>query len=150
MRTFEGSDGHIVVQLQPGDRALESIEEAIDKHDIDTGYVASGIGSLTQLHVHYVVPYDEFPAFPEENEDVDEFIKEERAWEVGSLQGAIADGEPHLHITAFDAESGRMLAGHLEPDSIVHALMEIVIRPIDGLELTRRPEEMDIPMLQER
>jgi len=43
-----------------------------------------------------------------------------------------------------------MLAGHLEPDSVVHALMEIVIRPLEGLELTRRPEEMGIPMLQER
>lgn len=150
MRSFEGDDGHVILQLQPGDRALESIEETIDEHGIDTGVVVSGIGSLNELHVHYVVPYEEFPEFPEENDDVDEYLHEEGAWEVGSLQGAIADGEPHLHITAFDAESGRMIAGHLEPDSVVHALMEIVIRPIEGPELARRPEEMGIPMLQSR
>ena len=150
MRTFEGDDGHVILQLQPGDRALESIESAIDEHDVDTGVVVSGIGSLNKLHVHYVVEYEEFPEFAEENDDVDEFLHEEGAWEIGSLQGAIADGEPHLHITAFEAESGRMLAGHLEPDSVVHALMEIVIRRIEGPELTRRPEDMDIPMLQRR
>ncbi|WEL22030.1 PPC domain-containing DNA-binding protein [Halorhabdus sp. BNX81] len=150
MRTFEGDNGEVVVQLEPGDKALESIETAIDEHDIDTGYVASGIGSLTQLHIHYVSGYDSFPDFPDEDEEIDEYIKEEAAWEVGSLQGAIADGEPHLHITAFDAERDKMLAGHLEPDSIVHALMEIVIQPIEGLELTRRPEQMDIPMLQQQ
>ncbi|MFB6141188.1 MAG: PPC domain-containing DNA-binding protein [Halosimplex sp.] len=150
MRSFESDDGHIVVQLQPGDKALESIEAAIDDHDVDSGYVASGIGSLNKLHIHYVVPYPSFPELAGEDEDVDEFLHEEGAWEVGSLQGAITDGEPHLHITAFEADSGRMLAGHLEPDSVVHALMEIVIRPIEGLELTREPEEMGIPMIQER
>jgi hypothetical protein len=150
MRTFQGDDGHVVVQLHPGDRALESIEDAIEEHDIDTGVVVSGIGSLNKLHVHYVVPYEGFPDLPDEDDEVDEYIHEEGAWEVGSLQGAIADGEPHLHITAFEPESDRMLAGHLEPESVVHALMEIVIRPIDGVELTRRPEEMGIPMLQRR
>lgn len=150
MESFESDDGDIVVQLHPGDAALESIESAIDDHDVDTGVVVSGIGSLNKLHVHYVVEYPSFPDHADESEDVDEFLHEEGAWEVGSLQGAIADGEPHLHITAFEAESGRMLAGHLEPESIVHALMEIVIRPVEGLELTRRPEQMDIPMLQRR
>lgn len=150
MRTFASDDGHVVVQLQPGDMVLESIEDAIDDHELDTGVVVSGIGSLNKLHIHYVVPYEEFPQHAENSEDVDKFLHEEGAWEIGSLQGAIADGEPHLHITAFEAGSGRMLAGHLEPESIVHALMEIVIRPINGLELTRRPEEMDIPMLQQR
>lgn len=150
MRSFEGNDGHVILQLQPGDKALESITETIDDHGIDTGVVVSGIGSLNKLHVHYVVPYEEFPDFAEDNDDVDEYLHEEGAWEVGSLQGAIADGEPHLHITAFEAESGRMIAGHLEPDSVVHALMEIVIRPIEGPELARRPEEMGIPMLQSR
>jgi len=150
MRSFIADDSHLIVQLHPGDHALESIEDAIEEHDVDTGVVVSGIGSLTKLHVHYVTPYEEFPEFPDELDDVDEYLHEEGAWEVGSLQGAIADGEPHLHITAFEAESGRMIAGHFEPESVVHALMEIVIRPIEGIELTRRPEEMGIPMLQER
>lgn len=150
MRTFEADDGNVVVQLEPGDLALESIEEAIADHEIDTGVVVSGIGSLSKLHIHYVVTYDSFPAFPEGDEEIDEFLHEEGAWEVGSLQGAIADGEPHLHITAFDAESGRMLAGHLEPESVVHALMEIVIQRIDDLKLTREPAQMDIPMLERR
>lgn len=150
MRSFQADDGHVILQLHPGDKALESIEEAIEEHDVDTGVVVSGIGSLSKLHIHYVVPYDEFPEFPEELDDVDEYLEEEGAWEVGSLQGAIADGEPHLHMTAFDAESGRMVAGHLEPESVVHALMEIVIRPIEGPELERQPEEMGIPMLQSR
>ena len=150
MRSFESENGYVVIQLEPGDKALESIEDAIDNHNIDTGVVVSGIGSLNKLHVHYVVPYPEFPEFPEDTDDVDEFLYEEGAWEIGSLQGAIANGEPHLHINAFDAESSRMLAGHLEPDSVVHALMEVVIRPFEGLKLTRQPGETGIPMLERR
>lgn len=149
MRTFEGAD-NVVVQLQPGDLALESIEAAIEEHDIDTGMVVSGIGSLTNLHIHYVVTYEEFPAFPEESDDIDEYLDEEGAWEIGSLQGMIADGEPHLHINAFEAESDRMVAGHLEPGSEVHALMEIVIQRLDGVDLQREPEEMGIPMLDRK
>lgn len=149
MRSFEG-ENNIVVQLQPGDLALESIEEAIEEHNIDSGVVVSGIGSLNNLHIHYVVTYDEFPEFPEESDDIDEYLNEEGAWEIGSLQGMIADGEPHLHINAFDAETDRMVAGHLEPESEVHALMEIVIQRLEGVDLERQPEDMGIPMLNRK
>lgn len=150
MRSFQADDGHVIIQLHPGDKALESIQDAIDEHEIDSGVVVSGIGGLRQLNVHYIVGYPEFPDPPADDSDIDEVIEDEGAWEIGSLQGAIANGEPHLHITAFEADEDRTITGHLEEGSIVHTLMEIVIRPIEGVELERRPEDMGIPMLQER
>lgn len=72
------------------------------------------------------------------------------AWEVGALQGAIVDHEPHLHLTAYEADSDRMVAGHLEPDSVVHALMEIVIQRSDGPDLVRRNNDQGIPIIEER
>jgi predicted DNA-binding protein with PD1-like motif len=51
----------------------------------------------------------------------------------------IANGEPHLHLVAYNGD--RTVAGHLEEGNVVHLLGEIVIRPIEGLELERRSDE---------
>ena len=54
METFEADDGHVVVRLDRGDMALESIERACERHGVDTGAVVSGIGTFSNLNIHYV------------------------------------------------------------------------------------------------
>lgn len=109
MESVETDDRHVFVRSDRGDVALESITEASERHGIDTGVVASGIGTLKPLNVHYVDRTD----FPERSEDPTVDRELEGAWEVTSIDGVVADGEPHLHVTAFDGE--RTVGDHLEP-----------------------------------
>ncbi|WP_313694995.1 PPC domain-containing DNA-binding protein [Halorarum halobium] len=144
METFESNDEHIFVRLDPGDYALESITEACAKHDVDSGVVVSGIGTFRNLNIHYVPTTD----FPSEKSERNTFLDLDGAWEVGTIDGAIADGDPHLHVIAYNGEE--TLAGHLENECEVHILSELVIRRIDGPALTRRPNEKNVGTLQRR
>ena len=144
METFESDDGHVFLKLTPGDYALESIREACEKHEVDTGVVVSGIGTFKNLNYHYVPTTD----FPEDRMERNEFFELDGAWEVGTIDGAIADGEPHLHIVAHNGD--RTVAGHMEEGNEVHLLGEIVIKKVEGLELTRRTEEKNTTRLQLR
>ena len=144
MKTFESDDRHVYLRLDPGDLALESIKEACDDHDIDSGVIVSGIGTFRNLNIHYVPTTD----FPEDKSERNEFLELEGSWEVGTIDGAIADGDPHLHVVAYNGDE--TVAGHLEDACEVHLLGEIVIRKIEDLELTRRPGEKNVGRLQLR
>lgn len=144
MRSFESDDGHVVVRLDPDDDALRGVREACDRHEIDSGAVVAGIGTFKRLELHYVHTTE----FPEDRSDRNTDLSLEGAWEVTNVQGTVADGEPHLHVTAFDGE--RTVGGHLEEGSIVHVLGEVTIRRIDGLELARRPDERNVSRLERR
>jgi hypothetical protein len=146
METHQADDGHIVILLEPGDLVLESIRDACDEYDVDSGVVASGIGTFRNLNFHYV-PTDEMP---KEKKWRNERFQLLGAWEVGTIDGMIANGEPHLHLVAYNGD--RTVAGHLEEGNVAHLLGEIVIRPIEGLELERRSDEneYDIGQLKPR
>lgn len=144
MKTFQADDGHIFVHIEPGEMALESIREVCDQYDVDSGVVVSGIATFRNLNYHYV-PTDEFP---KEKSERNEFFELDGAWEVGTIDGAIADGEPHLHVVAYNGD--QTIAGHLEEGNEVHINCEIVIRPVEGLELTRKKNDMNVSVLSER
>lgn len=144
METFESDDGHVIVRLDRGDMALESLREACDAHDVDTGAVVSGIGTFSNLNVHYVHRTD----LPDAQEDRNTDLELEGSWEVTNVTGAIADGEPHLHVTAFNGE--RTVGGHLEAGCEVNVLGEFTIRKINGLELERRPGAGNVSKLARR
>lgn len=143
METFE-SDGHVIVRLDRGDLALESITDACEKHDVDTGVVVSGIGTFSNLNVHYVNRTD----LPEDKADRNVSLTLDGSWEVTNVGGIVADGEPHLHVTAFDGE--RMVGGHLESGCEVNVLGEFTIRKLDDISLHRRPGENAVSQLQRR
>lgn len=144
MQSFESEDGHVIVRLDRGDMALESIERACDAHDVDTGAVISGIGTFSNLNIHYVDRTD----LPDDQSDRNVDLELDGAWEVTNVNGVIADGEPHLHVTAFDGE--RTVGGHLEHGCEVNVLGEFTIRTFEGLSLTRRPGENEVSQLVER
>lgn len=144
MEHFEADDGHVIVRLDPGDPALESIEAAIEERGVETGAVVTGIGTFRNLNIHYVHTAE----FPEDQAERNTDLELEGAWEVTNVQGIIADGEPHLHVTAFDGE--RTVGGHLEEGCITHILGEFTIRPFEGIDLVRRPGEKNVSQLQAR
>lgn len=131
MKTLEhdGAAQIVVVALEPGERLLESIEEAIRRHDVRNGVVVSGIGTLRTCHLHCITHTD----FPPTNH----FWKVEKPLELLSLSGVIADGEPHLHAVISVGEE-ETCGGHLEPESEVAYLAEVVILKTSALAMKRR------------
>jgi len=123
----------IVIGLDSGEDILSSIEEVIKKRDIKNGVVVSGVGSLAKAHYHIVKPGNEKPW-------KDSYIKKEGTIEVISLQGIIANGEPHLHISM--SQEDEAFGGHLEKGCLVLTLVEIVIKKISG-NMKRIIHEMD-------
>ncbi|ELZ05435.1 PPC domain-containing DNA-binding protein [Natrialba asiatica] len=144
MNSFESDDGHVIVRLDRGDMALESIERACTAHEVDTGAVVTGIGTFSTLHIHYVDRTD----LPDEQADRNASRELTGAWEVTDINGVIANGEPHLHVTAFDGD--RTVGGHLEQGCEINVLGEITIRKLPGLELERRPNDRQISQLERR
>ena len=144
METFTSDDGYVLLRMDRGDLALESIQEACDEHDIDTGIVVSGIGTFSNLNIHYVDRTD----LPKEQADRNVTMELDGSWEVTNIQGLVADGKPHLHTTAFDGE--RTVAGHLEDGCEINILGEVAIRKLDGPKLTRVPNENNISQLTPR
>ena len=125
----DGSTGMVVIGLGPDELLLESVQEAIREHDIQTGVVVSGIGTLKKCVMHYIV-HTNFP--PE-----DRFFTIEGALELLSVSGVIADAEPHLHGLVSQGESPAQ-GGHIEPGCVVAYLAEIAIMKFNDLPMRRR------------
>jgi hypothetical protein len=121
----------IVVGLEPGEMLLESVREAVRRHDIQNGVVVSGIGTLKSCHLHHIEHTD----FPPKNR----FFKIEKPLELSSVSGVIADGEPHLHVVVSYRDE-EVYTGHLEEGSEVLYLAELVILKFNELRMTRHPD----------
>ena len=122
----------VVVALAPGEMLLESIQEAIAEKDVRNGVVISGIGTLKNLRMHYIL----HTSFPPE----DKIVNIERPLELVSVSGIVADGEPHLHVAVSCAQD-EVWCGHLEPGSEVAYLAEIATLKCNDLDIARRLDE---------
>jgi predicted DNA-binding protein with PD1-like motif len=134
MKTLEhtGPTQMVIVALEPGEMLLESLREAIQKHDIRSGVVISGIGTLKTCQMHFIEHTD----FPPK----DKFFTLKAPLELVSVSGIVADGEPHLHVVVSCGE-GHVWAGHLEPESEVAYLAEIALLKFNDLAMVRRLDE---------
>ena len=130
MKIFTGEKfGKVhVLRLDRGDYLLESIESFIKSENIKNAVVLSAIGTLDYCVVHMVMTTSLPP--------VDKFVKwEDKPLEIASIDGIIANGSPHLHITLSDHEQA--YAGHLEHGCRVLYLCELVIAEMDGFSFHR-------------
>ncbi|HML49626.1 MAG TPA: DNA-binding protein [Clostridia bacterium] len=124
----------VVINLQKGDRVLPSIQLAIDELNIKSGIVVSGIGSLRAAEYHAIATLDDHPT--------DKFFKFDAPMEMGSIQGLVLEGTPHLHYTFSDEK--QTFTGHMEPDTVVQYLAEIVLLEINDLNLVHRKNEFGV------
>ncbi|HUV07485.1 MAG TPA: PPC domain-containing DNA-binding protein [Spirochaetia bacterium] len=130
----------IILQLERGEKLLESIRGLLERESIQNAIVLSAIGSLQRAHLHRVTGMQEPP--------VDEFIILERPMELASLQGLVIDGEPHFHMVISDREN--TYSGHLEVDTTVLYLAEIALAELKGIELKRVKNELNIARIAEK
>jgi hypothetical protein len=111
----------ILVRFDPGERLLEGLRELIRTEDIRMGLVVSGIGTLSDCRLHQAIAG--YP--PNLMTRRQEYLELKGSYEIASIQGIIADGEPHLHITV--CEGHQTVAGHLEDGCVVMGVAEVAI-----------------------
>jgi predicted DNA-binding protein with PD1-like motif len=122
MKCFRAAANDVLfVSLGPGDLLLECIEQAVRAHDIHTGIITSGLGSLTRAGIMYQGRHVEI----------------ERKLEITGFCGIIADFKPHVHITMVDAD-GRFYGGHVKNGCEIKTVAEFAILRSDGVKLARR------------
>jgi predicted DNA-binding protein with PD1-like motif len=128
------------VRLDRGDVLLESIQEVIHKHGIADGAVLTAAGSLQECTFHRVKSMAEKPE--------DEFITVKEPMEILNINGVIAGGEPHLHLTLSGAKGA--FGGHLEKGCRVLYRAELTIAKFSGTQLARKPNKDGVPLLQRK
>lgn len=117
----------IVAKLDDGEDLFRSLEGLVEKHEIESGLVVSGIGMLRNFVLGYF--------------DGKEYQKKEFKvpFELISLQGSISTrGETviHLHASLAD-ENNKVIGGHLFQAEVC-SLNEIVIRRLKDISLRRQ------------
>jgi len=126
-------DGELIcIRLDPGELFLESIQRAIEQEQIRAGVVISGIGSLSICRIHVVNAG--YP--PDLLTRVQKYFEYKGSIEVLAVQGIIANGEPHLHITVADEEQN-VHGGHVEEGCVVLTMAEIAIIRANALPAKR-------------
>lgn len=140
-KSFEGAQvAEIIrVRLDRDDLLLESILEIIRKHDIQDGAVLTAAGSLQECTFHGVTS---LAAKPEQK-----FTTKKEVMEILNVNGLIAAGEPHLHMTLAGV-NGMAFGGHLEKGCKVLYRAELTIAKFRGRPLARKPNREGVPVLQ--
>lgn len=137
----EGLGRVIVLNLFRGDKLMESVRDKMQELGIKDAVLLSVVGSLSKLEYHRPINY----AMSAE----DEFLTIEQPMEIGSLSGAVINGQPHFHIVAHD-HLNNTYGGHLEEGTTILYLAEIVLQEIVGLKLERRYDEHKTAYFAER
>lgn len=126
------------LRLDRGDLLLESILDLIQKNNIQDGAVMTAAGSLQECTWHGV---KSLAAKPEQL-----FTSKKGPMEIINVNGIIAAGEPHLHMTLSSPEGGAF-GGHLEKGCKVLYRAELTIAKFGGAQLARKPNKEGVPVL---
>jgi hypothetical protein len=123
----------ILVRFDPGELLLEGLRELLVAEKIRMGIVVSGIGTFSDCRIHHSVAG--YP--PNLLTRHQHYIELTGSYEIAAIQGIIADGEPHLHVTL--CEGDKTIAGHLEDGCKVLTLAELAILKADAGRIRRVP-----------
>jgi predicted DNA-binding protein with PD1-like motif len=108
---------YFITRLKHQKDILEGLNEIVKAEKIKNAVILTGIGSVTNYHIHVV----DNKTFPSENV----FIKKDIPMDVTNITGYIVDGRVHCHITLSDENMA--IGGHLEPGTRVFTFCIITI-----------------------
>jgi hypothetical protein len=128
------------IRLDRGDLLLESILAAIEEYQIQDGALLTAVGSLQECTFHGVMSLAEIPE--------QKFTTKKEAMEILNINGIIAAGEPHFHMTLSNMQGA--FGGHLEKGCKVLYRAELTIAKFAGVPLARKPNEAGVPILQRK
>ena len=119
----------MMVSFRRGDYVIEELRELFKREGIDAALITSGIGSFDICKLHTITNTG-LP--PEER-----YLALEGPIEVGSLQGSVAGGEPHIHIVVHDVGQDEVHIGHLEEGSRCCFRLELGLIVLEGVKTQR-------------
>ena len=119
----------MMVSFRRGDYIIEELRELFKREGIDAGLIVGGIGSFDRCSLHTITNTTLPPG--------ERYFSLEGPLEVGSLQGSVAGGEPHIHVVLHDVANDRVHIGHLEPGSRCCFRVELGIIALDGVKTKR-------------
>jgi predicted DNA-binding protein with PD1-like motif len=115
----------IPLRLQPSQDLKASLEAWIARQPGGSGWIVSGIGSLSRLQLR-LAGRTEPSVF---HQDL----------EILSLQGSLSRDGSHIHVTVAD-QNGLVLGGHLSNGSVVRTTAELLVTPLPRWQLRRTPD----------
>jgi len=124
-----------VLRIDPNESVLETIEAWVKESGVTQAVVLGGYGTLASHHLHWVA-HNRLPS-------ANQYGKAEMGIEILAMNGIIADGEPHIHISLSTPEGA--YGGHLEPGCRTYVLCEVMLAEIDGPKLAHRMVDADVP-----
>ncbi len=130
----------VILSFDRGEKLREGIRAKLQELGIKNAVLLSAIGTLEKARFHRI---KHTHARPE-----DEIFEVEAPIELASIDGVVADGEPHFHMVFQDLS--RAYAAHLEDGSVVCYLAEIVLAELKGVELTRVSNANGVALLQQK
>jgi predicted DNA-binding protein with PD1-like motif len=105
----QGAIRSIMIAFRRGEDVVEGLRDYLTSSNLDTGFVISGVGSFDICNLHYITTTG--------LKTVDAHVSLKGPIEIGSLQGTIAAGEPHIHVVVRNDVDGITYCGDLEPGS---------------------------------
>jgi predicted DNA-binding protein with PD1-like motif len=127
------------IRLDRGDLVLESLNSIIKEFNIQDGAVLTGVGSVQECNYHGVQSLA-----PSAQDHV---TKAKGPMEILNMDGIIANGEPHVHITLSDIKKGAF-GGHLDEGCRVLYRVEPTVAKFSGTPLARKLDQDGTPILQ--
>ena len=112
-------------RLKPGDDLKKSITQYVAINNIQAGWIATCVGSLTT----YVIRFANQPGA----------TTGKGYFEIISLTGTLSSSGSHIHISIADT-SGKTIGGHLADGCIVYTTAEIVIQQTSKYVFTREKD----------
>ena len=118
----------MMISFRKGDYIIEELRELFKKEGVDAALVTSGIGSFDICKLHTITGTTLPPG--------ERYFELEGPVEVGSMQGSVAGGEPHLHVVVDDVANGKIYVAHLEGSRCLFRV-EMGIIVLDGVKTAR-------------
>ena len=119
----------IMISFRRGDYVIEELRKMFEREGIDAALITSGIGSLDICKLHTITNTGLPPQ--------ERYLTLEGPIEVGSLQGSVAGGEPHIHVVVHDVAKDELHVGHLEDGSRCCFRLEMGLIVLEGVKTKR-------------
>ena len=131
MLTIEapGAVRTMMISFRRGDYVIEELCAMLEREGIDAALITSGIGSFDICKLHTITNTGLPPK--------ERYLTLEGPIEVGSLQGSVAGGEPHIHVVVHDVAKDEVHIGHLEEGSRCCFRVELGLIVLQGVHTTR-------------
>ena len=119
-------NGSHAFRLKPGQDLKQSIDNFVKAENIQAGWIATCVGSLTEYNIRFA--------------NQEKGYSDKGHFEIVSLVGTLSVNGSHIHLSISDS-TGKTMGGHLLAGCKVYTTAEIVISEAADLIFTREKDD---------